>query len=51
MNLSEAAHYFKLSADQENADGQFYYGRCREHGRGVAVNLSAAVRYYKQSAD
>jgi serine/threonine protein kinase/TPR repeat protein len=33
-----AAHYFKLSADQNRADGQFYYGRCLFEGRAVGVD-------------
>jgi TPR repeat protein len=51
VNLSEAARYYKLSADQGNSNGQNRYGLCLELGKGVSVDLSEAARYYKLSAD
>ena len=51
QNYEEAAHYYKLSADQGNADGQFMYGYCLEKGFGVSQNYEEAAHYYKLSAD
>jgi TPR repeat protein len=33
--LSGAVHYFKLSADQRNAEGQNGYGCCLRDGKGI----------------
>jgi TPR repeat protein len=49
--LAEAADYFRLSADQNNAFGQFYCAYCFEHGKGVARNFSEAANRYRLSAD
>jgi TPR repeat protein len=40
-----------LSTDQGDASGQFAYGACLEHGRGISLDLVEAGRYYKLSAD
>jgi TPR repeat protein len=50
-DLVEAAKYYKLSADRDDAFGQGNYGFCLEHGYGVPVNLIQAAKYYKLSAD
>ena len=34
QNYEEAARYYKLSADQGNADAQYQYGFCLKEGRG-----------------
>jgi hypothetical protein len=44
INKSEAARYFKLSADQNDAAGQNHYGGCLMYGIGVPINRSEAVR-------
>jgi hypothetical protein len=46
-DLNEAAHYFKMSADQGNAFGQMVFGFCVEAGEGVKQNVSEAVKYYR----
>jgi TPR repeat protein len=46
-----AAKYFKLSADQNDADGQFYYGLSLFEGRGVPIDYVLAAKYFKFSAD
>jgi TPR repeat protein len=50
MNLRGAAHYFKLSADQGNAAGQFSYGLCLLNGDGVPIDLCVAAHYFKLAA-
>jgi hypothetical protein len=47
----KAAKYFKLSADQGNADGQCLYGIALRDGIGVARNPAEAAKYFKLSAD
>jgi hypothetical protein len=47
--MSKAAHYYRLSADQQNAAGQFRYGYCLEFGVGVEIDLREAARYYQLS--
>jgi hypothetical protein len=37
----------RLSADQGNPGGQYFYGRCLEHGDGIKQDLINAVRYYE----
>jgi hypothetical protein len=49
--LSEAARYYRLSADQGNVFSQLNYGRCLEFGKGVSIDLNEAAKYYKLSAD
>jgi hypothetical protein len=51
IDLTSAAHYFRLSADQGNADGQCSYGRCLQDGKGVSIDLRSAAHYLKLSAD
>jgi TPR repeat protein len=51
VNPSEAAKYYKLSADQGNSSGQCDYACCLQSGIGVSMNPSEAAKYYKLSAD
>jgi TPR repeat protein len=51
IDLPEAVKYYRLSADQGNADGQWRYGFCLESGKGVGIDLAEAVEYYRLSAD
>jgi hypothetical protein len=46
-----AARYFRLSADQRNADAQLNYGWCLAHGSGVDMDNTLAAHYFKFSAD
>jgi serine/threonine protein kinase len=50
-DLSEAAKYYKLSADQCNSHGQNNYGSCLEYGKGVSKDLSEAAKYYKMALE
>jgi TPR repeat protein len=50
-NAEEAVKYYKLSADQGDADAQFNYGHCLQNGLGIETNVEEAVKYYKLSAD
>jgi TPR repeat protein len=50
-NRTEARDYFKLSADQGNANGQYWYGICLRDGTGTSENQSEAAKYFKLSAD
>jgi TPR repeat protein len=36
-NKSLAVHYYKLSADQGNAEAQFYYGFMLRRGEGISM--------------
>ena len=49
-DVYEAARYCKLSADQGNACGQYNYGYCLEHGKGVEKDVCEAARYFKLAA-
>jgi hypothetical protein len=46
-----AAHYYKLSADQGDADAQFNYGILFSNGEGLAQDKSVAAHYYQLPAD
>ena len=50
-NLGEMAPFFKMLADQGNAEAQLVYAMCLERGEGVPRNLSEAARYSKMAAD
>jgi serine/threonine protein kinase len=41
----------KVLADSGSAEAQFNYAVCLENGRGVAVDLKEAAKYYKMAAD
>jgi TPR repeat protein len=51
MDLREATHFLKLSADQGNAEGQWRYGVCLQKGDGISKDLRGAAHYYQLSAD
>jgi TPR repeat protein len=51
MNKRLAIRYFKLSADQGNADGQSSYGLCLVSGIGVPMDKSLGAHYLRLSAD
>lgn len=46
-----AAKWFRLSADQKDAYGEFGLASCYRDGTGVPQNHAEAVRYYRLSAD
>jgi TPR repeat protein len=46
-----AAKYYKLAADQHDAQAQFNYAVCLTHGEGVHLDLINAAKYYKLAAD
>jgi len=46
----EAAHYYKLAADQGHRLAQFHTGLCFATGMGVAVCLGEARRYFSLAA-
>jgi TPR repeat protein len=45
------AYYYKLSADQGNARGQWGYGFCLQDCPGVDIDLNFFGHYFKLSAD
>jgi TPR repeat protein len=51
MDFCEAAHHFKLSADQGNSFAQFTYGLCLERGRGISADVREAAGYFGQCAN
>ena len=50
-NLSKAARYFKMAADQGHPDAQYHYSGCLSLGFGVKKNPSEAAKYVKLAAD
>ena len=50
QDAAEAARYYRLAAEQGDADAQLDLGICYEHGQGVAQDWAEAVRYYRQAA-
>jgi TPR repeat protein len=51
MDPRTAAHYFKLSADQDDFCGQYSYGICLLKGIGVPIDQLTGIRYLKLSVD
>ena len=51
QSYEEAAHYFKLAADQGNACAQGFLGYLHSVGQGVLLNRQEAVSYYRAAAD
>jgi uncharacterized protein len=43
--------WYKLSAEQGNADAQYNLGYCFDNGEGVEEDKVEAVRWYKLSAE
>jgi hypothetical protein len=50
-DLSAAAHYFKLTADQNHNEAQYRYARSLSLGSGIPINLCEAAKYFKLAAD
>jgi hypothetical protein len=48
---SQSSEFYRLSAEQGNARGQFNFGFCLEHGQGVAKDLVRAAEFYHLSAE
>jgi hypothetical protein len=51
VDLVEAARYYRLAADHNDAEAQFQYADCLSTGLGVSVDFFGAVKYYKLAAD
>jgi TPR repeat protein len=49
--LKSAAHYFKLSADQGNSQGQYCSAMSLLTGSGLQCDIAAAIRYFTLSAE
>jgi TPR repeat protein len=49
--LIEAARYFKLSADQGLACGQYAFADCLRKGIGISINCVEATGYLRRAAD
>ena len=47
----EAARYYKMAADEGNANAMFIYACMLENGDGIAPNEAEASIYYKKAAD
>jgi hypothetical protein len=50
-NETEAARYFKLAADQNDASSQNRYAICLATGQGVVKDEAEAAQYYKLATD
>ena len=46
-----AAHWYRLAADQGDADARFKLALMYEDGQGVAQDYAEAVRWYRLAAD
>ena len=49
-NYTEALQWFRKSANQNNADGQFGVGLCYSQGYGTSKNPTEAVKWFLKSA-
>lgn len=49
--LSEAFHYYSMSAEQKNGNALYSVGSCYEKGIGVDVSLEKAANFYTQAVD
>jgi TPR repeat protein len=47
----DAARWFRKSAEQGNADAQFWLGHMYQEGNGVALDATEAVKWYRKSAE
>ena len=50
-NLSEAANWFRKSADQGFANAEYILGLCYECGDGIDKNMTEAVKWYRKAAE
>ncbi len=50
QDLDEALKWFRLAADQGNADAQLQIGLMYEDSRGVAKDLNEAMKWYGLAA-
>ena len=46
-----AYQYFTMSAEQGHASAMVDVGLCYEYGRGVEIDKTEAVKWYKKAAD
>ena len=46
QDYREAVKYFRLAAEQEDVQGQYYLGECYYHGHGVSKDLEEAEKWY-----
>ena len=51
VDKTEAARYFKMSADKGDIDAMYNYGWMLSKGDGIPVDKTEAARYFKMSAD
>ena len=50
-DYEEAFRWYRLAADQGDADGAFYLGRMYEEGRGVDEDANLGYLWYRRAAD
>jgi len=48
-DYSEAAKWFRKSAEQGFAKAQFSLGMCYENGLGVSKDISEAIKWYREA--
>ena len=51
QNFAEAVKWYRKSAEQGNASGQWLLGMCYYYGRGVGQNYAEAVKWYRKAAE
>eukprot|EP01051_Picozoa_sp_SAG22_P013574 SAG22_NODE_1537_length_4188_cov_108.843238_2_plen_69_part_00 len=47
-NIEKACYYFKLAAENGDAEGAYCYGQRLKKGQGVAKNVVEAVVFFKK---
>ena len=51
QDYREAVRWYRMAADQGDADAQFNLGVMYDNGRGVPQDYAEAVRWYRKAAD
>jgi len=49
LDLTKAAKWYRKSAEQGNADAQFWLGTMYSEGKGVALDLTEAAKWYERA--
>jgi TPR repeat protein len=51
QSYSKAAKWYRLAAEQGDADAQYNLGVCYDNGHGVEQSYTEAVKWYKKAAE
>ena len=50
-NDAEAAKWYRLAAEQGDANAQYHFGQLHAEGRGIAKNDAEAAKWYRKAAE